>query len=291
MAVAEMNARTFDRTRDVAKLVGCNTRNVEYRWSIFERYLERVPRGAKVLDFGAGSLRETYELCSQGFAVTALDLDSAVLESYAKDYAWPVRPELVEGASLSALKQRQFALIAAFDVFEHLEDPRALLAQMREVMAEGAQIFCTVPNRRTLFEIVGRINWKIGLALGRTFTPGVPHIQFKSPAEWRAFFESCGFRVVDHEMAIGCFVNTWAALTATPALFIRKILRKLGVKTPPMRVRYSQARASWRPSTRSTAGRGCTPCTGGICSCSSDHGQDRPDLHAPFPFDAFASMR
>ena len=74
----------------------------------------------------------------------------------------------------------------------------------------------------------------MGLALGRTFTPGVPHLQFKSPAEWRAFFESCGFRVVDHEMAIGFFVNTWAARsTDSSALLVRKLLRKLGVKTRP----------------------------------------------------------
>lgn len=233
MATAEMNARTFDRTKDVAKLMGCNTRNVEYRWSTFDRHLRQLPCGAQVLDFGAGSLRESFELCSHGFAVTALDLDRATLESYAKDYAWPARPEIVAGADLACLKGRRFALITAFDVFEHLEDPRALLAQMRAVMAEGAKIFCTVPNRWTLFEMIGRVNWKVGLALGRTFTPGEPHIQFKSPGEWRAFFESCGFRVVDHDMAIGFFVNTWAALTATPVLLVRKILRKLGVKTRP----------------------------------------------------------
>jgi SAM-dependent methyltransferase len=228
-----MNVRTFDRTRDVTKLVGCNTRNVEYRWTIFDRHLKRVPRGAAVLDFGAGSLRDTYELCSLGFAVTAFDLDLSVLESYADDYDWVARPEIVTGSDLALLKGRQFALITAFDVFEHLEDPSALLAQMREVMADGARVFCSVPNRRSLYEVVGRINWKIGLALGRTFTPGVPHLQFKSSTEWRAFFESCGFRIVDHEMAIGFFVNTWAALTDTPALLVRKLLRKLGVKTRP----------------------------------------------------------
>ena len=233
MAGAEMNERTFDRTKDVAKLAGCNTRNVEYRWSIFHRHLKQLPRGARVLDFGAGSLRESFELCSLGFAVTALDLDRATLESYAKDYAWPAPPEIVAAASLAGLEGRRFALITAFDVFEHIEDPRALLTQMQVVMADGAKIFCTVPNRRTLFEIIGRVNWKVGLALGRTFTPGVPHIQFKSPREWRAFFESCGFRVVDHDMAIGFFVNTWAALTTIPALLVRKILRKLSVKTRP----------------------------------------------------------
>ena len=31
--------RVFDRVEDVSKLMGCNTRNVEYRWSIFRKYL------------------------------------------------------------------------------------------------------------------------------------------------------------------------------------------------------------------------------------------------------------
>ena len=40
-----MSARTFDRTRDVANLAGCNTRNVvKYRWSIFGKHLRRIPR-------------------------------------------------------------------------------------------------------------------------------------------------------------------------------------------------------------------------------------------------------
>jgi hypothetical protein len=52
-------------------------------------------------------------------------------------------------------------------------------------LAAGGQIFCTVPNRRTLFEILSRIKWKVGLALGHKFVPGEPHIQFNSPEECR----------------------------------------------------------------------------------------------------------
>lgn len=60
---------TFDRTSDVSKLEGCNTRGIEYRWSIFERELATVPAGACALDFGAGSLRESFDLALRGFDV------------------------------------------------------------------------------------------------------------------------------------------------------------------------------------------------------------------------------
>ena len=79
---------TFDRIADVSKLEGCNTRGVEYRWSIFERELATVPKGADVLDFGAGSLRESFDLAMRGFNVTSLDIDAEVLASYSSKYDW-----------------------------------------------------------------------------------------------------------------------------------------------------------------------------------------------------------
>ena len=225
-----MIARTFDRVHDVAKLIGCNTRNVEYRWSIFDRHLQRIPKGSPVLDFGAGSLRESYELTTMGFNVTAIDRDSASLQSYHADYVWSREPEIVASEDLASLRGRKFSLITAFDVFEHLHDPALLLSQMRELLSDGALIFCTVPNRRSLYEIAFRVNWKLGLAMGRTFTAGEPHIQFKSPKEWRSFFELCGFNVIEHEMAIGVFVNSWAALIDIPTGLLRKLLRKFNMK-------------------------------------------------------------
>jgi len=80
---------TFDRTNDVSKLEGCNTRGVEYRWSIFERELTTVPIGARVLDFGAGSLRESFDMATRGFNVTSLDINAEVLASYRSRYNWP----------------------------------------------------------------------------------------------------------------------------------------------------------------------------------------------------------
>ena len=73
--------RTFDRSRDVPKLVGCNTRNVPYRWAIYERHLGSVPLDSNVLDFGAGSLRETFDLAERGYRVTAVDLDLELMRS------------------------------------------------------------------------------------------------------------------------------------------------------------------------------------------------------------------
>src|SRR5712671_4365832 len=169
----ENTRRTFDRTKDVPKIIGCNERNVEYRWGIFEKFLAQIPYGAKVLDFGAGSLRETYELACRGYEVTAIDLNKEILLSYQADYDWrqvPHKPEIIAG-DLGVIGNQTFALITAFDVFEHLENPKELLAAMHGLLQDGGFLFCSVPNRRSLFEIMFRINWKIGLACGHLFPP------------------------------------------------------------------------------------------------------------------------
>ena len=67
--------RTFDRTDDVSKIMGCNTRGVEYRWSTLSNVLATIPVGSNALDFGAGSLRESFDLAVRGFNVTSIDIE------------------------------------------------------------------------------------------------------------------------------------------------------------------------------------------------------------------------
>src|SRR6185369_9154942 len=76
---------------DVSKLFGCNTRNVQYRWDVFASRLNAIKNTfetPRALDFGAGSLRDSYELARLGFCVTAVDLDPGVMERYARSYDW-----------------------------------------------------------------------------------------------------------------------------------------------------------------------------------------------------------
>ena len=52
----------FDRRRDISKLFGCNTRNVQYRWNVFASRIDQLRKNTappQALDFGAGSLRDS----------------------------------------------------------------------------------------------------------------------------------------------------------------------------------------------------------------------------------------
>lgn len=197
-----------------------------------------MPPLAKALDFGAGSLRETYALAADGFAVTAVDMCLDTMQSYYKDYDWTSarEPQLVANPAISLVgfvaAEKKFDLICAFDVLEHLDRPEELCEEMRDCLDTKGVLFCSVPNRLSLVEILTRARWKIGLARGRVFAPGEPHVQFRSPNEWRRFFNRSGFEVVDHEMAMGVLFVTWTALAALPA-------RWLDV--------FMQRRLGWRP--------------------------------------------
>jgi 2-polyprenyl-3-methyl-5-hydroxy-6-metoxy-1,4-benzoquinol methylase len=205
----------FDRRNDVSKLYGCNTRNVRYRWSLFENRLDHLQREfqtPKALDFGAGSLRDTYELASRGFKVTAFDLNDEVLQRYYESYDWSTAatPATVMSGSLDELSNcGSVQLIIAFDVIEHLEDPASYIQTLNKILCDDGFLFTIVPNRRSLFERYFKRSFAQQIKRGAVMQPGVPHIQFKTPEEWDQFFEANGFRIVDRDMTIGHFVNDW----------------------------------------------------------------------------------
>jgi SAM-dependent methyltransferase len=228
-------AIVFDRRRDVSKLEGCNTRNVQYRWSIFSiwtaRLLGRRP-APTALDLGAGSLRDTYELALRGIKVDALDLNAEQLRESWKAYDWKhvrCEPRLTTGGLAdAALDPDAYDLILAFDVIEHLLDLDANLARLARVLTPDGLLFVTVPNRRAAFERLNRLFHRRRLARGIVDRSGVPHVNFKSPLEWREAFRQSGFSVLDHDMAIGCLVNdVWQATFGIPMrMFVDPVIQR-----------------------------------------------------------------
>ena len=232
----------FDRRHDISKLFGCNTRNVRYRWSLFARRVEDLKQRFTqpvALDFGAGSLRDSYELAKQGFRVVAVDLDERVVKHYFESYDWKdfQTPTLHAEPFETLVRQdnaESFHLAISFDVIEHLEDPADFLKALHPLLHREGLYFCIVPNGNTFFEsyfrraLAKQRKRKIKLA------PGVPHLQFRSPEEWVAFFEAHRFEVIEHEMAIGPMVNdVWHAFLGLPIrLYVAPIFSYLSQPRP-----------------------------------------------------------
>ena len=207
----------FDRRSDVSKIYGCNTRNVRYRWSLFEKHVAQLQQQFKkpaALDFGAGSLRDSYELASRGFHVTSFDLNERTLRRYFDSYDWngTSQPTLMAG-SLDDLRNNNkpgsLHLVIAFDVIEHLEHPASYVQAINQLLSNDGYLFTIVPNKRSLFERYFKRSIALQKKRGAVLEPGVPHIQFKTPAEWDQFFEANSFRIVARDMTLGHFVNDW----------------------------------------------------------------------------------
>ncbi|MBU1700114.1 MAG: class I SAM-dependent methyltransferase [Candidatus Eisenbacteria bacterium] len=226
----------FDRTNDVSKIIGCNTRNVQYRWDVFDKALNKLTlppeKPVKALDFGAGCLRESYHLASLGIHVDAVDLDVEQLKLSYDQYDWsslkskPVMHDAREWRSNQS--GREYDLILAFDVLEHVHALDDTVELLRDRLTADGMMFVTVPNRVTLFERYWRMENNRRRRNGVMDTSGGPHVNFKTPREWKRFFSGKGFVVDAHEMGIGFFVNDmWQGLFGVPIrLFQEPIVRK-----------------------------------------------------------------
>jgi 2-polyprenyl-3-methyl-5-hydroxy-6-metoxy-1,4-benzoquinol methylase len=216
----------FDRRRDVSKLIGCNTRNVKYRWQLFSAHLLALKARfdhPRAIDFGAGSLRDSYELSREGYAVVAVDLEETTIKRYFESYDWqscPSSPRLFTHGLATLSEQepdRSFHLVIAFDVLEHLENPETYLRRFQRLLHPEGYLFSIVPNKRSIFETYFRRSLRRQRSKGAVLKPGVPHLQFKTPTEWARYFEANGFKIIEHDMAIGFLVNDcWNGLLGLP---------------------------------------------------------------------------
>lgn len=212
----------FNRVHDISKIYGCDTRNVQYRWHIFSSVLSNMSpfKGKTALDFGAGSLRDTWELSNMGFRVIAIDVNEKQLVRSKKLYDWTavVTMPKLSSQPLDTLGADQcFDVIIAFDVLEHLSQIDNIVESLHAHLKPSGYMFVTVPNGRSLREKVNMLMLFPRKVLGILDSkPGVYHINFKTPSQWCHYFQTKGFNIHSHDMALGPFVNNWHLIHTFP---------------------------------------------------------------------------
>jgi SAM-dependent methyltransferase len=123
---------TGERLHDADPLFGVDLaqHRAAYRFAIGRA------RGGRVLDLGCGTGYGTRELADAGVRVIGVDRVPPVAASRGAGAGFVV-------ASAS------FDLVVSFQVIEHLEDPRAYLNAMRELVRAQGEVLITTPNRKT----------------------------------------------------------------------------------------------------------------------------------------------
>jgi SAM-dependent methyltransferase len=151
--------------------------------------------GLRVLDLGCrtGALTQHY---AQGNDVTGVDVDREALARAAERLGIETVWADVEDAL--PFPDDSFDVVVAGELFEHVADPAAAVANVRRVLKPGGRIVGSVPN-------AFRLKARIRFAAGRHPDPDPTHLQLFTPDALRALLRD--FEDVKIDFAVGRYVR------------------------------------------------------------------------------------
>jgi SAM-dependent methyltransferase len=174
---------------------------------------ERIPlivaavgSGKRVLDLGCRSGALTRHFL-EGNSVVGLDVDAAAL---AKAAALGIEPVQANVEEPLPFEDSSFDAVVAGELFEHLQFPDALVAEIRRVLRPGGVIAGSVPN-------AFRVQSRIRFLLGRSPEDDPTHLRMFSPGSVRDLLR--GFRDVRLDFVGGRYVRLSARLFARDLVF------------------------------------------------------------------------
>ncbi len=162
--------------------------------------------GRRVLDLGCryGALARAY---LEGNEVVGVDVDREALAEAAKlgiETHWADVEQPLEFADDS------FDVVVAGELFEHLRDPEAVVAEARRVLKPGGTLAGSVPNGY-------RLKNRIAFLLGRPPEQDPTHLQIFSPSDLRELLRA--FSDVELRFVAGRFVRMHPRLLANLIVF------------------------------------------------------------------------
>ena len=133
-----------------------------------------IGRGKRVLDLGCRSGALTRHFL-EGNELVGLDVDAAALAKASDLGIEPVQANVEEPLPF---EDASFDAVVAGELFEHLQFPDALVAEIARVLRPGGVLVGSVPNA---FRLQGRLRF----LLGRAPEDDPTHLQMFSPAAMR----------------------------------------------------------------------------------------------------------
>ncbi len=181
--------------------------------AIAREMLERMPPGP-FLELGVGTGRFCADLCSAERPCVALDIAAAMLAATARRVAEAGKSEHVRLVRASALAlpfaEGSLSACLSFNVFSHLPDAEATLAELSRALRPGGMLALNVPNAWSPYLPYAAAVKLLGTSLLR----GV-HTRWYSPPEIQRLLAAAGFRIVARW---GQLHYPWAPGRLLPAL-------------------------------------------------------------------------
>ena len=174
---------------------------------------ERIPllvaavgRGKRVLDLGCRSGALTQHFLG-GNSVVGLDIDAAALEKAATLGIQPVQANVEEPLPF---EDGSFDAVVAGELFEHLQFPDALVAEIVRVLRPGGVLAGSVPN-------AFRVQSRLRFLRGEPPEDDPTHLRMFSPAALRQLLS--GFERVELSFVGGRYARLNARLFARDLVF------------------------------------------------------------------------
>ena len=118
-------------------------------------FASRWATGARILDIGCGAGYGTAELAGPARLAIGIDLSPEATAHARAAYPLPQIRFVPASATALPFADASFHLITAFEVIEHLEDWRSLLAEARRVLHPNGIFLVSTPNKQYYTESRG----------------------------------------------------------------------------------------------------------------------------------------
>lgn len=160
------------------------------------KVLEWVGSGRRVLELGCHTGNLSRWLQEQGCEVTGVELNGTALGHARPFLADAYNADLEDQSLWDRLQSRQFDVVLALHVLEHLSDPWSVLKRIDAVLAKEGELIVGLPNicsATARFEVLfGRFKYETTGVLDRT------HLRFFDQTSARELLHGGGFEVREY---------------------------------------------------------------------------------------------